>query len=122
MTTEQQVRYRIQEFLEICRDADYAKAASYLIYRGPDPNRRLKDLCKVEDAEDMKYVQGMVGRVKKWVDESNNYKLTSCMTSEESEGTWYAWEVIFDQGPDQVRRYFGCLQVNGVFAIGDIDR
>lgn len=122
MNPEQEARYRIQEFLEICRDADYTKAAPYLIYRGEDASRRLKDLCRAADAEDMKYVQGMVNRVKKWVDESENYKLISCMTSEESEGTWYAWEVIFAMGPDQVRRYFGCLKVGGNFAIGDIDR
>jgi hypothetical protein len=40
----------------------------------------------------------------------------------ESEGVWNIWEVIFiKENNESYKRYFCFLEINGKYAIGDID-
>lgn len=116
------VKERLIELFELSKEGDYTSAASYVVYRGPDESREWNDVCNVEDEEEMKEVMGICLRIKGYLDESTDYTFEEYSTEEESEGIWHVWEVLFERENEEPRKVYFCfLDINGEYAIGDID-
>jgi hypothetical protein len=116
------VKDRLLELFNLSLESNYTEAASYCVYRGSDESREWKDVCNYEDEEDIKDVKGICNRIKKYLDESIEYSFGEFSTESESEGVWTVWEVIFVKGNNEsYKRYFCFLEINGKYAIGDID-
>ena len=116
------VKERLIELFELSIESDYTEAASYCVYRGPDESREWNDVCNIEDEEELKDVMGICLRIKGYLDESTGYTFEKYSTEEESEGVWHIWEVMFERENEEPKKVYFCfLDINGEYAIGDID-
>ena len=116
------VKDRLLELFDLSLESNYSEAASYCVYRGSDKSREWKDVCNYEDEEDIKEVKGICNRIKEYLDESIEYNFGEFSTESESEGVWNVWEVIFiKENYGSYKMYFCFLEINGKYAIGDID-
>ena len=116
------VKERLLELFDLCLESNYSEAASYCVYRGTDESREWKDVCNYEDEEDIIEVKGICIRIKKYLDESIEYNFGEFSTESESEGVWNVWEVIFTKDNDKQNKVYFCfLNIDGKYAIGDID-
>ena len=116
------VKERLLELFDLSLESNYSEAASYCVYRGSDESREWKDVCNYEDEEDIIEVKGICIRIKKYLDESIEYNFGEFSTESESEGVWNVWEVIFTKDNDKQNKVYFCfLNIDGKYAIGDID-
>ena len=116
------VKDRLLELFDLCLESNYSEAASYCVYRGTDESREWKDVCNYEDEKDIKEVKGICIRIKNYLDESIEYNFGEFSTESESEGVWNVWEVIFTMDESKQKKvYFCLLNIDGKYAIGDID-
>jgi len=116
------VKERLIELFELSKEGDYTEAASYCVYRGPDESREWNDVYNIENEEEIKGVMGICNRIKGYLDESTDYTFEKYSTEEESEGVWYVWEVMFEREDKEPKKVYFCfLDINGEYAIGDID-
>jgi hypothetical protein len=116
------VKERLIELFNLSTESNYTDAASYCVYRGSDESRNWNDVYNPENEEEMRQVVGICKRIKGYIDESTEHVFVEFETEEESEGVWNIWEVIFtkESGEKNIR-YFAFLEINGEYAIGDID-
>ena len=116
------VKERLIELFNLSSESNYTDAASYCIYRGSDESRKWNDVYNPESEEEIKQVIGICNRIKRYLDESTDHDYVKFKTEEESEGVWNIWEVIFTkESGEKNKRYFAFLEINGEYAIGDID-
>lgn len=118
----QQVLNRLIELFEIARNRDYARAAAYIAYKGPDRNRELKTAFQYGNPDEHRNLEAIVNRIGGWLEESDDHEFGEYLEQDTEGLHWHAWEVRFQKGPDGKTRYFGFLNVGGVFLLGDIDR
>ena len=70
----------------------------------------------------MQEVQENGLRIKGYLDESTGYTFEKYSTEEESEGVWCVWEVMFERENEEPKKVYFCfLDIDGEYAIGDID-
>lgn len=116
------VKDRLLELFDLSLESIYSEAASYCVYRGSDESREWKDVYNYEDEDDIKEVKGICNRIKHYLDESTEYNFGEFSTESESEGVWNIWEVIFTMGEGKQKKVYFCfLNIDGKYAIGDID-
>jgi hypothetical protein len=128
----QVVKQTLEELFKICQDIDWKdpkvtelgpfyKADRYVVYRGPDRERRWKDFANYSDPEERKNVDGVCVRINETINRSGNYEFGKFIIEKESEGTWHVWEVFYTEGDKKKRVYFAFLKIGDRYGIGDID-
>lgn len=120
--TDQHVLNRLIELFDLARQRDYTRAAAYVAYKGPDKARELKTPFQYGNADEHRSLEAIVNRIGGWLEESDDHEFGEYIEQNTDGTQWHAWEVRFQKGPDQKRRYFGFLNVDGVWLLGDIDR
>ena len=115
------VKQRIEELFMLCKNGDYDEAAGYIVYRGEDELRQWKTVCDYSIEEDRKATHGVCNRVSAALSASDSWEFEDFETEEESEGLWLVWEVVFWKGGQRQVVIFAFLEVEGVYALGDID-
>lgn len=121
LTPKEGVRKRIEELFCLCEAGDLEKAAGYVVYRGDDPARRWKTACTLGTEEEREVVAEVCQAISGLLSESDSYEFEQFETEAESEGTWYVWKVAFRRGGEKMDVAFAFLEVEGTYALGDID-
>jgi hypothetical protein len=121
LTPREGVKRRIEELFGLCEAGDLEKAAGYVVYRGDDPARRWKTVCTLGSEEEREAVAEVCQAISGLLSESDSYEFEDFETEAESEGTWYVWEVAFTRGGEKMDVAFAFLEVEGTYALGDID-
>ena len=122
----------MKELLAICKSVDFAdpktsslglfyKAAPYVIYRGNDEQRKWKEFCKYENAEDKKGVDETCYKINETINRDSTYKIVRYSTKKESEGLWHVLFVSYKKKDVVKHAIYAFLKVNGRFGLGDID-
>jgi hypothetical protein len=111
---------RLQKLFVLCFTDNYKTAAKYIVYRGDDTSRAWKDVYNFSNEEEKKAVIDECTKIKHFLETGGDYELTDFTEKEESEGTWYTWQVEFQKG-DKKKVYFSFLKIGKKYALGDID-
>jgi hypothetical protein len=122
---KQKPRYRsevaLKTLLTSAHEKNLKKAATLIVYRGKDKTRKWKDLCNIDNQEEKSQVTRIVERINKLLAASEKYEITDFKSEKESEGVWNVVKVEFHQ-KDKIKKVaFAFLEINGEFALGDID-
>ena len=117
------VETRLTRLFDICKSNQFEDAASYFVYRGPDKSREWKDTLHADDPTEKGAAREICRRITGYLDESDSYSFGEVKVERESEGEWHALEVSFQlKGSGGAKKaIFAFLNINGQFAIGDID-
>ncbi|HKI79101.1 MAG TPA: hypothetical protein VKA26_11220 [Ignavibacteriaceae bacterium] len=131
-SAEDSVKSTFKQLAEICRSVDFSdplttelgafyKAAPYIVYTGNDKSRKWKDTCNYKNVLERRMVNEACYRINETVNQSEDFKFGKFLTETESEGTWYAIEVIYNKKGKEKKNLFAFLKVHGRFVLGDID-
>jgi hypothetical protein len=120
-STDEALKTRLTEVFELCRSEDFAAAAAYFVYRGPDKNREWKDVLRASEAGEKAAVKALCRRIRSYLDDSDDHEFGRVKVKRESEGQWHALEVSFRRGEQTKKAIFAFLLIEEQFAIGDID-
>ncbi len=120
-TTEEAVRQRIEELFTLCKDGEYETAAGYIVNRGEDELRQWKTVHDYSTEESRKAVHGVCNTLNAYLSASDSWQFEDFETEEESEGVWLVQEVAFWKGGQMQTLILAFLEVEGVYALGDID-
>ena len=99
----------------------YRRRGRLLRLQGSDKSREWKDTYRAADTAERAAVEDGCARIKRYLDESQDYTFSPVKVERESEGEWHVIEVSFKHGAERKRIIFAFLPVRGQFAIGDID-
>ncbi len=116
----EQVKGVIHQIFELCKEEQDIRLAEFIVYRGDDQERRWKDVCNTSDPNDMERVRSIRRRIQKKII-PYKYEFIKFITEEESEGQWYVWELKLTKGDQTKKIYLAFLNIQGEFALGDID-
>ncbi len=120
--TDQQeaIKKTILTIFELCQQNKCDQLAPYIVYRGKDSKRKWKDTYNSKSKEELEQVQNICYRIQE-LQKYDGYEFSKFITQEESEGKWYVWKLTFNTKETQKISYFAFLNINGGYAIGDID-
>jgi hypothetical protein len=121
VTPAEAVEQSILTLFMMCELGNLEKAAGYVVYRGDDPERRWKSVCTLGTEEESEAVEEVCGAIREMLASSDSYATGAYETETESEGTWHIMEVIFTRGDETQTVIFAFLEIDGVYALGDID-
>ncbi len=116
----EQVKARLIELFELCKNRDYEKAASYIVYRGNDTSRVWRDVYSFDNIDEQKYVVEVCEEIRSYFYDYKSYEFSEFKTERESEGLWCIWKVVFSEETNK-NIYFAFLKIKGEYALGDID-
>lgn len=115
------VKKRLLELFDRCKVDDYAAAAPYIVYRGPDKEREWKDVAHYDQPQEQKGIISVCRRIKRYLLMSDGYDFGRFTVDDESEGVWHVWEVFFKTSAGRETRYFAFLKIKDQYTLGDID-
>ena len=132
ISAEDSVKSTLKTLLNICKSVDFSdpmttdvgpfyKAAKYIVYTGNDKSRRWKDSCNYNVEAERRMVNEACYRINETVNRSREFEFGKFITETESEGTWYAIEVIYEKNGKEKHNMFAFLRIYGKFLLGDID-
>lgn len=121
VSREDAVKKRLQELFDIAKGGDFAAAAGYVVYHGPDKARDWKDVCSYGDENEKRRVDSVCRKIKERLEKHDGFAFTKFRTEKESEGEWLLWEVTFGKGDSTRKAMFACLEIKGNYAVGDVD-
>ena len=110
-------RAALGEIFLLAAFADPDRLAPRIVYRGPDAPRRWKDVCDASDPDERAHVRRLGARVTALLG-AREPEFVTFRSETESEGTWLVWTVRGANGTAQ----FACLEIDGVIALGDMER
>lgn len=103
------------------KSKDYAKLASYMIYRGPEPARHGKDVFSLKNSYEKGIVKTTAEVFNKWGANVENYEYPRVFTMAQPDGrNMDVLEVIFISPKKVDRKFFGFLKVNDEYKIADV--
>lgn len=120
-TLEERAHKRTEELFKLIKNKDYALAADYIVYRGPDRNRKWQDTYNYDDPDERERVENTCIRIRDYLLIAEKWEFGEFTVETESEGSWYIQEVIFHIEKSIERRYFVYLVIDNKLALGDID-
>lgn len=120
---EARTQKRLTELFKICKETDSNKqaAAEYIVYRGPDETRKWQDVYDYSNPDEKERVDNTCWRIRGYLDWYKKWEFGKFQVDKENEGAWYIQEVIFTDKDGSDKLYFAFLEINGKFALGDID-
>lgn len=118
---EEKARESLETLFSSCASGDFEKAAGYIVYRGSDKAREWKDTCTYAGDEEKEQVHSICARINEYQAGGSRYSFIEFSLEEESEGNWYVLEVAFTSPDEKESAVFAFLEINGRFALGDID-
>lgn len=103
------------------KSKDYAKLASLMIYRGPEPTRHGQDIFSLKNSYEKGIVKVTADVFNKWTAQAETREYPRVFTMPQPDGrNMDVLEVIFI-GPKKVdRKFFGFLPINGEYKIADV--
>lgn len=110
-----EVKSALIEIFELCQNNNDNELAKYIVYRGSDKDRKWKDVCNADNADELDQVVKIRERINGL--NMDDYKFVKFEKSKKGSDTWYVWSMKF--GGDAV--VFACLKVGDTYAIGDMD-
>ncbi|WP_271782972.1 hypothetical protein [Aquimarina algiphila] len=117
---QETVKKTLLTIFELCEQNKCDQLAPYIVYRGKDSKRKWKDTCNSKNKEELERVQNICHRIQEF-QKYDDYEFSEFITQEESEGKWYVWKLTFNTKETPKIFYFAFLNINGSYAIGDID-
>ncbi|MFH1436246.1 MAG: hypothetical protein ABIJ56_11065 [Pseudomonadota bacterium] len=121
LAKDEAVKQAALKLFEHCKNGENEKAAAYIIYRGPDVERKWKSVYRYDVEAEKEPVDEICADIKQMLAASSSYEFTQFETETESEGEWLVWEVEFQTGGGADKAYFAFLRVRDSYALGDID-
>lgn len=122
-TAETATRTALTQLLAAVQGPEPKDVFTWLLNTHPGPDqykRKLNSQLMTDYEQGLKVVEEVKGYLART---GGAFQVGEYLTSEEAEGTWHAWEVIFPEKEDRFRRYFGFLQMpDGTYGLGDIDK
>lgn len=117
---QETVKKTLLTIFKLCQQNKCDELAPYIVYRGNDNKRKWKDTYSSKNSEELERVQNMCHRIQE-LQKYDDYEFSEFLTQEESEGKWYVWKLTFNTTETPKVSYFAFLNINGGYAIGDID-
>lgn len=121
LSKDEAVKQAALKLFEHCKNGENDKAAAYIIYRGPDVERKWKSVYRYDVEDEKEQVDEICADIKQQLAASSSYEFTRFETETESEGEWLVWEVEFQMGGSVDKLYFAFLKIRDSYALGDID-
>ncbi|MEM7101901.1 MAG: hypothetical protein AAF502_02145 [Bacteroidota bacterium] len=129
MTDSAKVALVLNNLLEACYacspDANCSKVAPYIVYRGKtEPDRAWKTLIDYSKEEDREIVNQACIAIKKVLPEGTKFRIKEFSQERESEGVWNVLVLLPDAVSSNGKQRhidFAFLEIQGEYALGDID-
>ncbi len=113
------VKARLVAFFEVVKAGGGAKAAAFLVYKGPDEARRYKAPAKYE-GDEQRQVDRAVKKVKTHLDLGPPNFVAPEQKTKGAE-KWVAWRVRYGEGADAKFAIYAFVDAGGTWLLGDID-
>lgn len=121
LSESEAVKKDLLKLFELCKSEHYAEAAKYIVYRGPEKNRKWVDVYDYHNLVERREVESVGREIKELLEQSDSYQLSRFFEEHEPEGKWRVWETIFQKSGKQGKVFFAFLKIKGHYALGDID-
>lgn len=115
------VKKQLQALFAACRAENHARAAKYIVYRGPYKDREWKESYDYSDGEEKERVRYICEGIGAHLALDANPQFVKFTQQREGNQEWGAWEVVFEGESQRERVLFAFIKVKGKYLLGDID-
>lgn len=119
-TVEARAKARLLQLFDLARAGKDDEAAAYVVYRGADPERSLKDVSRYWVPDEKAAVDSVCRRVRELL-QRGKPTFVKFQQQLQEEGMWLVWLVAFGEGREARQHSFSCLETKEGIAVLDVD-
>ena len=112
----------LEKLFELCTESEVASAGRYLVYRlDDDKGRRWRDTYDPSKPDELAAIRTACDRIVTYAYENEGHEFGPLTRESESEGVWLVQPVTFEIQGSELEVRFSFLEIDGRYALGDID-